>query len=97
MLLQYDKRNNRQMVNMYKNKMTGDFKGEAMITYDDPQAAKAAIEWFNGQWPSRQFDANTHVCNTNDRPKSPWRNGSDKQKTLFAMFQSQTKENRQSD
>ena len=46
--LQNDRRNNRQMVNMYKNKMTGEFKGEAMITYDDPQAAKAAIEWFNG-------------------------------------------------
>ena len=48
LFLQHDKRNNRQSVNMYKNKMTGEFKGEAMITYDDPQAAKAAIEWFNG-------------------------------------------------
>ena len=24
-------------------------QGEAMISYDDPQAAKAAIEWFNGK------------------------------------------------
>ena len=24
------------------------FQGEAMVAYDDPPAAKAAIEWFNG-------------------------------------------------
>ena len=25
-------------------------QGEAMITYEDPQAAKAAIDWFNGEF-----------------------------------------------
>lgn len=32
---------------MYKDKMTGKPKGECTVTYDDPDAAKSAITWFN--------------------------------------------------
>lgn len=34
---------------LYKNKETGDSKGEATVTYDDANAAKSAISWFDGQ------------------------------------------------
>ena len=29
--------------------MTGQGKGEATVTYDDPASAQAAIQWFNGK------------------------------------------------
>jgi len=29
--------------------MTGRPKGEATVTYDDPETAKAAINWFSGK------------------------------------------------
>lgn len=34
---------------LYKNKETGESKGEATVTYDDANAAKSAISWFDGQ------------------------------------------------
>lgn len=32
---------------LYRNKETGESKGEATITYDDSNAAKSAISWFD--------------------------------------------------
>lgn len=37
------------MINFYKDKVTGKFKGEVMIAYEDPPSAKAAIDWFDGE------------------------------------------------
>jgi RNA-binding protein FUS len=34
---------------IYKDKTTGEGKGEATITYDDEEAAQAAINWYNGK------------------------------------------------
>lgn len=34
---------------IYKNKETGLPKGEATVTYDDANAAKSAINWFDGK------------------------------------------------
>lgn len=34
---------------LYKDKQTGESKGEATVTYDDANAAKSAISWFNGK------------------------------------------------
>lgn len=34
---------------LYKDKITGLSKGEATVTYDDSNAAKSAITWFNGK------------------------------------------------
>lgn len=34
---------------LYKNKETGESKGEATVTYDDANAAKSAISWFDGR------------------------------------------------
>lgn len=43
---------------LYRNKETGDSKGEATITYDDANAAKSAISWFD----NKEFSGNTiHV------------------------------------
>lgn len=34
---------------MYKDKTTGESKGEATVTYDDANAAQSAITWFNNK------------------------------------------------
>lgn len=34
---------------IYKNKETGESKGEATVTYEDSNAASSAINWFDGQ------------------------------------------------
>ena len=49
------------MINLYNDKMTGKFKGEVMITYEDPPSAKAAIEWFDGKW-EREEVGGLHLC-----------------------------------
>ena len=48
--VQTDKRSGKPKVWIYKDKMTGTPKGEATVTFDDPDTAKAAIDWFNGKW-----------------------------------------------
>ena len=45
-----NRRINEPMINFYNDKATGKFKGEVMITYEDPPSAKAAIDWFDGEW-----------------------------------------------
>lgn len=47
-IIKNDKKTNQPKIWIYKDKSTGEGKGEATVTYDDDQAAKAAIEWFNG-------------------------------------------------
>ena len=40
---------------IYKDRNTGEQKGEATVTYDDPQAAQSAISWFDGKVSCLQF------------------------------------------
>ncbi len=47
--LQTDKRSGKPRIWIYKDKMTGQPKGEATVTYDDPNAAQSAITWFGGE------------------------------------------------
>lgn len=47
------------MINLYSDKATGQPKGEATVSFDDPPSAKAAIDWFDGR-PA--FDLVTSVC-----------------------------------
>lgn len=46
---QHDKRTGKPKVWLYKDKNTGKSKGEATVTYDDQNAARSAINWFDGK------------------------------------------------
>ncbi|XP_070204748.1 RNA-binding protein cabeza-like isoform X5 [Littorina saxatilis] len=48
-VIKTDKRTGLPKVWIYKDKNTGVPKGEATITFDDPETAKAAINWFDGK------------------------------------------------
>ena len=48
--LQIDKKTKLPKVWIYRDKTSGLPKGEATITYDDPEAAKSAISWFNSKY-----------------------------------------------
>lgn len=47
--LQTDRRTGKPKIWMYKDKITGKPKGEATVTYDDANAARSAIDWFDGE------------------------------------------------
>ncbi|KAG6545553.1 hypothetical protein Mapa_013155 [Marchantia paleacea] len=46
-LLKKDKRTGRPKIWIYRDKVTNEPKGDATVTYEDPHAASAAVEWFN--------------------------------------------------
>lgn len=48
-LQQKDKKTMKPKIWLYRNKETGESKGEATITYDDSNAAKSAISWFHNK------------------------------------------------
>lgn len=48
-LLQKDKRTGRPKIWFYRDKETNEPKGDATVTYEDPHAAVAAVEWFNNK------------------------------------------------
>ncbi|KAI3447394.1 hypothetical protein Pfo_004059 [Paulownia fortunei] len=48
-LLKKDKRSGRPKIWMYHDKVTNEPKGDATVTYEDPHAALAAVEWFNNK------------------------------------------------
>merc|ERR1719184_35281 len=48
-VIKIDKKLNKPKIWLFKDRESGEPKGEATITYDDPSAAQAAIQWFNGQ------------------------------------------------
>eukprot|EP00252_Welwitschia_mirabilis_P027144 TRINITY_DN9215_c0_g1_i2.p1 TRINITY_DN9215_c0_g1~~TRINITY_DN9215_c0_g1_i2.p1 ORF type:complete len:457 (-),score=129.99 TRINITY_DN9215_c0_g1_i2:123-1493(-) len=54
-VLKKDKRTGRPKIWIYKDKVTNEPKGDAMITYEDPHAASAAVDWFN----NTEFHGNT--------------------------------------
>jgi RNA-binding protein FUS len=45
--IKIDKKTNASKIWIYKDKNTGEGKGECTITYEDDAAAEAAIQWFN--------------------------------------------------
>lgn len=47
-LLQINKRTGLPAINIYTDKDSGKPKGDATLSYEDPPAAKAAVEWFDG-------------------------------------------------
>ncbi|CAA7048369.1 unnamed protein product [Microthlaspi erraticum] len=48
-LLKRDKRTGTPKVWLYRDKETDEPKGDATVTYEDPHAALAAVEWFNNK------------------------------------------------
>ncbi|XP_058090374.1 transcription initiation factor TFIID subunit 15-like isoform X2 [Magnolia sinica] len=48
-LLKKDKRTGRPKIWLYRDKVTSEPKGDATVTYEDPHAALAAVEWFNNK------------------------------------------------
>lgn len=46
---QKDKRTGRPKIWIYRDKSTNVPKGDATVTYEDPYAASAAVEWFNNK------------------------------------------------
>lgn len=48
-LIKMDKRTGQPKIWLYRDKITHEPKGDATITYEDPHAALAAVEWFNNK------------------------------------------------
>ncbi|KAI5063099.1 hypothetical protein GOP47_0021646 [Adiantum capillus-veneris] len=48
-VLKKDKRTGRPKIWIYRDKSTNAPKGDATVTYEDPYAASAAVEWFNNK------------------------------------------------
>lgn len=48
-LIKIDKKTGNSKIWIYKDKTTGEGKGEATVTYDDEEAATAAINWFDNK------------------------------------------------
>lgn len=48
-IIKTDKKTQRPKVWMYKDKVSGQPKGEATVTYEDSNAASSAIQWFDGK------------------------------------------------
>ncbi|XP_076895000.1 transcription initiation factor TFIID subunit 15-like isoform X1 [Bidens hawaiensis] len=48
-LLKKDKRTGRPKIWLYRDKVTDEPKGDATVTYEDPYAALAAVEWFHNK------------------------------------------------
>jgi len=48
-IIKNDKKTGAPKIWIYKDKTTGEGKGEATITYEDDAAAQAAISWYNGK------------------------------------------------
>ncbi|OTF70174.1 RNA binding protein-like protein, partial [Euroglyphus maynei] len=42
-------RSQKHRIWIYRDKVTGEGKGEATLTYEDPHTAKSAIQWFHGK------------------------------------------------
>lgn len=55
---------------LYRNKETGESKGEATITYDDSNAAQSAISWFD----SKSFNGATINVSLAQR-QNTWQKG----------------------
>lgn len=54
-VIKNDKRSGDPRIWIYKDRMTGKPKGEATITYEDPEAAQSAISWFH----EKEFQSRT--------------------------------------
>lgn len=76
-IFQINKRTGLPAINIYTDKDTGKPKGDATLSYEDPPIAKAAVEWFDGEFCSSLFTSVTNkdhlnVCIFNNGMKWSW-------------------------
>ena len=48
-IIKTDKKTREKKITLYRDKSTDMPKGDAIVTYEDPGSATAAISWFNGK------------------------------------------------
>ncbi|KAK2635762.1 hypothetical protein Ddye_030554 [Dipteronia dyeriana] len=76
-LLKKDKRTGGPKIWLYRDKATDEPKGDATVTYEDPHAALAAVDWFNnkdfhgniiGVFMAETKSKDDHACNLGGDP-----------------------------
>lgn len=67
---QINKRTGLPAINIYTDKDTGKPKGDATLSYEDPPAAKAAVEWFDGVFDYSSFTHTYSIQNSNSTTKN---------------------------
>ncbi|PON97683.1 Splicing factor-like protein [Trema orientale] len=75
-LLKKDKRTGRPKIWFYRDKVTNEPKGDATVTYEDPHAALAAVEWFN----NKDFHGNiigVHIAESKSKDDHTFNSGGD--------------------
>ncbi|KAK9935719.1 hypothetical protein M0R45_022807 [Rubus argutus] len=75
-LLKKDKRTGRPKIWLYRDKVTDEPKGDATVTYEDPHAAFAAVEWFN----DKDFHGNiigVHIAQSKSKDDQTYNPGVD--------------------
>merc|ERR1712032_1662283 len=70
-IIKTDKRTGTPKIWVYKDKNTNQPKGEATVAFDDPDTAKAAIDWFN----DKQFNGNVIKVELAQRQRSAFSRG----------------------
>lgn len=54
-VIKMDKKAGKKKISMYRDKATGELKGDALVTYEDPFSAASAVQWFNDkEWKGAQ-------------------------------------------
>ena len=48
-IIKIDKKTKKQKIWLYRDKATGELKGDGTVSYEDPFSAVSAIEWFNNK------------------------------------------------
>lgn len=48
-LLKVDKKTRKPKIWLYRDKVSGQLKGDGTVTYEDPYSAPSAVEWFDGK------------------------------------------------
>jgi RNA recognition motif-containing protein len=61
-VIKFDKKQKKHKVWLYRDKVTGDLKGDGTVTYEDPFSAGSAVQWFNGKdWKGTAADPPVRV------------------------------------
>jgi RNA-binding protein FUS len=48
-IIKLDKKTKNKKIWLYRDKGTGELKGDGTVSYEDPFSAASAIEWFNNK------------------------------------------------